>query len=642
MYEDPKSKISQLEKVLDAKEDLVTKKIKRHELHDRDNSINQDWDQAEFQVGEEVRKSPTKENSFSNKVLLGSIIFFVLAILVVAFKFIGGGNMVSGNNILVSVKAPISVSGGDVMPFEVSITNNNNVTLSSADLGITFPLGAKDAVDTSIAAKRVQDYIGDISPGQTIKKNYKVALFGVENEKKDITIALEYKISGSNSLFNKIKTFSTLISSSPVSVVVSGPAEVNTNQTLDYNIEITSNSPSVIKNLLLKADYPFGFSFVSSNPKTFSKNNLWLLGDLAPGEKRVIQFSGILSGQEGEERGFNFSLGSQSKTDNSVIDVPFTSSFSSVVIRRPFVSADIILNGSTASEYVGTAGGKVEAAINWRNNLPYEVSDVSILVRLNGNTLDKSSVQVDDGYYKSIDNTILFNKTTNAELASLEAGKIGSSKFSFSSFSANSVTGSALINPTITMDIIVSGRRVDYQDGQDNILFADSRKVKITANPQLFAKALYYVGPFQNSGPIPPKAEQETTYTITWTVTNPLNNLTNAMVSATLPPYIKWLGMVSPDKEKMSYDASTGAVIWSVGNVPAGAGTVALAREVSFQISFLPSVNQIGMTPDLISDSILNAKDSFTLTPVSDSFGVLNTRLTNDPYFKIDNEAVKE
>jgi hypothetical protein len=449
-------------------------------------------------------------------------------------------------------------------------------------------------------------------------------------------------VAGSNSLFNKAKTFSVLISSSPVSIVVTGPAEVNTNQTVDYNVEITSNSPSVIKNLLLKAEYPFGFTFLSANPQNYSKDNLWLLGDLNPGEKRVIKFSGLLNGQEGEERGFNFSIGSQSKANNLVIDVPFTSSFSAITIRRPFVSADILLNGSNAAEYVSSAGSKIEAIINWQNNLPYEVSDVSILVRLNGNTVDKSSIQVDDGYYKSLDNTILFNKTTSSELASLEPGKTGSSKFSFGSFSASSVTGSALINPTISLDIIVSGRRVDYQDGQDNVLFVDSKKVKITANPQLFAKALYYVGPFQNSGPIPPKAEQETSYTITWTVTNPLNNLTNGLVTATLPPYVRWLGQVSPNREKVSYDSNTGLVSWSVGNIPAAAGTLAPAREVSFQVSFLPSVNQIGMTPDLVSEAVLNAKDSYTLTAVSDSFGVLNIRLTNDPYFKIDNEAVIE
>lgn len=642
MYEDPKSKISQLERILDAREDRVTKRVKRHELHSRDVTVNQDWDKSEYNADPEIEGQDVspKKMSWALKVLLGSVIFFVIAFGVVAYKFMFGGNLVSGNNIDITVKAPISVVGGEIMSFEIEVKNNNSVALVGADLGVIFPLSAKDAQDTSLPAKRVQSFLGDILPGQSIKKNLSVALYGSENEKKDINITLEYRITGSNSLFNKNKIVSVLISSSPVNIIVSGPTEVNTNQTVDFTVEVISNSPSVLKNLLLKVVYPFGFSFSSSNPKTFSKNDLWLIGDLEPGAKRVIKFSGILNGQEGEERGFNFSAGVQSSANKLLIEVPFISSFSAVTIRRPFVSADIFFNESNVAEYTSIAGSKIETLIKWKNNLAYEVSDVSIVVKLSGNAVDKSSILADDGLYKSIDNTIVFNKTTDKTLASLEPGKEGTSKFSFSSFGVGTVTGSGLTNPTIVLDILVSGRQINYGENPDNALFADSRKIKITANPQLYAKALYYVGPFKNIGPIPPKAEQETTYTITWTVTNPLNNLSGAVVSTILPPYVKWLGVINPEKEKIDYDESTGTIVWNVGNILAGAGTISPAREVSFQISFLPSVDQIGKSPDLIGEATLSARDNFTLTTVSGFFSALNTRLSNDPYFKVDAETV--
>ena len=655
MYEDPKSKISQLEKVLNSMQDNVSGKVKRHELHKRDVTVKQNWEDNEFVVGGEISGAQGEEEplldassgqsrtSFHMKVLAGSIIFFVIVLGFVAYKFFSGGNLVSGDNIEVTVKAPISVAGGEVMSFEIDIKNNNNIALSGADMGVTFPLGAQDAVNTSLPAKRVQDFIGDILPGQTVSKNLSVALFGAQNEKKVINIALEYKVAGSNSLFNKTRDVTVLIGSSPVTIVVTGPTQINTNQSVNFSADITSNSPSVVKNLLLKVNYPAGFSFTSSNPKTFTQNNLWLIGDLGPNQKRTINFSGILSGQDGEERGFNFSLGSQSPTDNSNIDVPFTSSFSSITIKRPFVSADVTLNGDNSAVYVSKAGSKIEGVINWQNNLPYEVSDVSINVSIVGNDVDKSSFQVGNGFYRSSDNTVIFNKTTDPTFATLSPGQSGSSKFTFNSFAPGSITGAGLVNPTITLNFSVNGQQVGYQGTQNNnILFSDSRKIKITTDPQLFAKALYYVGPFKNSGPIPPKADTETTYTITWTVTNPLNDVSGMVVSATLPPYVKWLGAVSPDQEKMNYDASTGLVTWNVGAVPAGAGIVSSAREVSFQVSLLPSVSQIKTAPNLIGDASLTAKDNFTLTSVSGSFNALNTRLTSDPYFKIDTEKVSE
>jgi hypothetical protein len=540
----------------------------------------------------------------------------------------------------VTVKAPVSVSGGSVVPFEIEIKNNNSVTLSGADLGIVFPLGARDITDTSANAKRIQEFIGDILPGQTLKKNYSVALYGVENEKKEINITLEYKVAGSNSLFNKTKNFVVLISSSPVSIVVTGPVEVNTNQAVDFTVEVTSNSPSVIKGLLLKAVYPFGFSFTSSNPKIFSKNDLWLIGDLAPGAKRTIKFSGVLNGQEGEERGFTFNLGSQSKSDSLAIEIPLATEFSSVTIRRPFVSADITLDGSSANEYVSSAGSKINALINWHNNLAYEVSDVSITVKINGNAYDESSLRVTNGLYNSIDNTIIFNKATDKTLAILEPGTSGASRFSFDSFSVKSVTGSALTNPIIYVDVTVKGKRVDYSDGPEDFFFSDSRKIKLTTNPQLSASALYYVGAFKNTGPMPPQAEKETTYTITWTATNPLNNLSGVQVAATLPAHVKWLSSITPGQEKVDYNEDTRAVVWNLGSVLAGAGTISPARVVSFQVSILPGVDKIGSVLDLISAASLTGRDSFTLTGVSSSFSGLNTRLNNDPYFKEGNEIV--
>jgi hypothetical protein len=497
-----------------------------------------------------------------------------------------------------------------------------------------------NAADLTTAVKRNQLFLGDILPGKTAKKNLKVVLFGAENEKKNLSMTLEYKVAGSNSLFNKVKVVPILITSAPVSLVVSGPTEINANQAVSFTVEVTSNSTSVIKNLLLKATYPFGFSFSNSSPNAFAKSNTWLIGDLAPGEKRTIKISGMVSGQEGEERGFNFSLGSQSAADTSLIDTAFTSSFSSVTIRRPFVSADVSLNGDQSAEYVTGAGDKIEAIVNWKNNLPYQVSDISIAIKMAGNALDKSAVQVDGGFYRSFDNTIIFDKTTDRTLATLEPGQSGESKFTLRSFSAASVTGSGLSNPVISMAITVGGKTINSNTSAQNILFADSRKIKVTSNPQISAKALYYVGPFSNKGPIPPKAEAETTYTITWTVTNPLNNLTGTRVTAVLPPYTKWLDTISPSSEKISYDSGTGQITWAVGNVSAGAGTVSSAREASFQVSVVPSVSQIGETPDIVGEAILIARDVFTGATVTDAFQAVSTELTSDPYFRIDSSAV--
>ncbi len=669
MFDDPKSKINQLEKILDAREDKVSKRIKRHDLSEHESDIPQDWNDEEFSAGEGYIKpivgaEVTKTLTFSGttetlqggeggntkkhwtvKLLMAAGLFFLLAIVAIIYKIFFGGIIVSGDNIDITVRAPISVAGGESLPIEIEVSNNNNVQLLGADLGITFPAGTMQATDLSVPLKHEQIFLGDIAPGKSQRKNLTVVIFGGENEKKNLELSLEYKVTGSNSTFTKKKVIPVLLTSSPISLSLTSPKSVNTNQIANFELTINSNSSVTIKNLLLVVNYPFGFTFVGANPSPANKNNSWLIGDLAPGEKRVIKLAGILTGQEGEERGFTFTLGNQAKTDNTAIDTPFNSTFASVVINRPFVSADLYFDGSDNREVASAAGNKIDGVIRWKNNLPYQVNNVIITVKLGGNALNKGSVQTEQGFYRSLDNIITFDKNTFSSFASLEPGQSGELKFELKSFAANTSSGSILTNPLISVDLSVQAKAVNNSGQTDNISFTDSRKIKITSEPSLYAKSLYYVGPFTNSGPIPPKAETETTYTITWTLTNPLNNLSGAKVTTTLPLYVKWNDRVTTGNypgtlEHITFNNENRQVTWSLGNVLAGTGISSAAREVSFQVSITPSVSQLGSAPGLTDEIQLIAKDAFTSAEIVKSIDGVDTHLLSDPYFKAETDKV--
>lgn len=639
MYDDPKNKLTQLEKVLYAKEDKVSNRNIRHELPKKVFDINTDWQHDETLFARSADTGEKKSSSLYWGFLIAAVVFCLIALGVFAFKFLGGGNVVSGNNIDIIIKTPVSVASGETVPLNVQIINNNNISLLGIDMQINFPSGVYKVTDPLTELKRSAEYLGDLLAGKDINKNTNIILFGKENEKKEIVVSIDYKMTGSNAIFTKTKTIDIVISSAPVSLVISNPTEINTNQSADFNLTITSNSQTVIKGVLLKAEYPFGFTYKSSNQKPVSGNDTWLVGDMAPGSVVNIKISGILQGQEGEERGFNFTVGG-SGGQTYTLGTQFTTSHAAVTIRRPFVSADLTLGGVSDDQVVAFPGIPVEGAITWQNNLPYPVSDISITIKLRGNALDKSTVQVDGGFYRSIDNTIIFNKTVDPTLASLAPGETGTAKFTVGSFSTNSVTGAALSNPQIYLDLSVSGTRTDQGNNVSEVLFTDSKSIKIAAEASFAAKGLYYVGPFTNSGPIPPKAEKETKYTISWSIGADVNNITGVKVVSSLPSYVKWLGFVSPTNEKINYDSSTGQIVWNVGNILAGTGSASPAREIFFQVSLLPSVSQIGTTPVLINAATMSGKDSFTGIQVGGTSDSLSTDLSSDPYFKFDSGQV--
>jgi len=96
---------------------------------------------------------------------------------------------------------------------------------------------------------------------------------------------------------------------------------------------------------------------------------------------------------------------------------------------------------------------------------------------------------------------------------------------------------------------------------------------------------------------------------------------------------VKWLGVVSPADEDISFSEIGGEVVWNIGNVKRGVGLNSAAREVAFQVSLLPSISQIGRIPSLTGDATLFGKDAFTGTIIKDITRGMTTKLSTDPYF---------
>ena len=157
--------------------------------------------------------------------------------------------------------------------------------------------------------------------------------------------------------------------------------------------------------------------------------------------------------------------------------------------------------------------------------------------------------------------------------------------------------------------------------------------LRVISDVGFSAKALYYSGAFPNIGSIPPKAEETTTYTIVWTLSNTANNISRAQLTATLPAWVNFLGPVSPASEGLTYNALNRTVVWNISRIPKGTGITTAARSVSFQVSFKPSLSQVGSTPVLMSESLLTGYDDFAKVEVTVSRSELNTRLLDDPLF---------
>lgn len=91
-------------------------------------------------------------------------------------------------------------------------------------------------------------------------------------------------------------------------------------------------------------DYPFGFIFKDSNIKAIDKNNVWNFGDIKPNSVTTLRITGILEGQDQEERTFRFYGGSESVENKNEILAKLVSIAESILIKKTLIGAELVLD----------------------------------------------------------------------------------------------------------------------------------------------------------------------------------------------------------------------------------------------------------------------------------------------------------
>ena len=123
---------------------------------------------------------------------------------------------------------------------------------------------------------------------------------------------------------------------------------------------------------------------------------------------------------------------------------------------------------------------------------------------------------------------------------------------------------------------------------------------------------------------------------------NTANNISKASVRSTLPPWINFAGKFSPSSEDLIYNSSTKEIIWNIGNIPRGTGITTTGKEVSFVVTFIPSLSQVNTIPVIINDATLTGHDDFANLDIRVNKASLNTRLVNDSAFPSNGDRVVE
>lgn len=627
---DNNSKIEDIKRRLYEKQDTIKDRVKNNVIRPINYKVSNDWVKEENKEDDLLKMKKKRSISIYKKFFITAVIFFLGAVGYAIYTFLYGGVSVSNNNIDINILGNAFTKGGDELALQVEITNRNRAKLELANLIVEYPRGAYD--DQADFVRLPHDSIGTIMPGETITRNIKVVLFGAEKSIRNVKAILEYHPEGSNAIFTKEIEYPVTISSAPLSINIESPESVSSNQLFTIRITPSLNTIARDENVILQVTYPNNFIFDSALPSPSIGNSVWDLSSLTEGNGMPIEIKGKIIGQDGEDQVFHVYAGAASLADKSKVSVVYNSLLQKIIISKPFLDAKILVNDQDLSGYTASGGEKVDVTISWVNNLSTRIVDARIITKISGNAFNRENVTPYNGFYDSANSQIIWDKNTVPNLSSIEPGESGSFNFSFKPISLVGISGN-IKDPQVLISVSINGRQPS-----EGIIFNEvnnftEKIVRILSDFQIVSSASYH------SGFMPPKAEQETKYNITWTLSNSANNISGAIARTSLPIYVKWVGVVGQTNEKISYNEVNHEVIWNIGSVKSNTGFDS-NREVSFTVSLNPSLSQVSSIPQLTKETYLSGTDTFTGTIIKSTKRPITTLLNNDPVFKFGDERV--
>ncbi|MDD3531224.1 MAG: hypothetical protein PHV99_01375 [Candidatus Pacebacteria bacterium] len=578
-----------------------------------------EWEEKESPLKVYLPSRGARHVRLAGIFFIAAFAFFLVSISVVGYLFYFGGNTVSVDKVTIAVQGPTTVSGGDIVPLSLTITNKNPVALENATIEIDFPSGTRSASDVLVAYPRYVENLGELASGASVTRSIKAVMFGGAGQSLALPVSLSYGTAGSNAVFVKKSSYTLAVSSTPLSITVDAVTETVSGQPLSFNLSVRSNATVALSNVVLTSVLPFGFSVISSSVPI--NNSSFLLGTIAPGATKHVTLTGRLTGQDKEQRVFHFTVGTANTATDQTPAVAYMTQDASVTITSPFINASLALNGDTSSNSVITSGRRQNVTVSYTNTLPTSITNATVAIGLSGSAIDYNSIQTSSGFYRSSDHTIVFSRDTDPALAALAPGASGIGTFTFSTLPPDALSAA----PTVVLTTSVSGTRVGQTNVPEEVNSSSTKTIKVATSVAFTAVALHSAGLLTNSGPIPPKADQATTYSVVLSARNSGSAVAGGTATTILPSYVSYTGITS-SASAFSYNEASRTVTWSSGDLAQGG-----SAQGTFQVSLTPSSSQKGDIPNLTGPISFSGYDRFAGVQITANVDPVTTDTKDDP-----------
>lgn len=590
--------------------------------------IQKSWTEEGVTHQPVVEQSMTLKQYKKKRLKIYLIIFAIIAALGAA---IFGGyvyffRIFQKSDVVLKIRGPVAIESGENAQFSVSYQNKSQFALEDATLVFKWPEGSQV---TDSGALEIEKRLGVIASGREASAVFDGRIFGAKNDKLTLNSVLRYRPENLEEIYEVSMNFEIIINKTPFSIVMTMPPRAVSGKEVEILLEYQNLSETVFDNMRLKLEYPDGFLFSSASPAPTFIDQIWDFDKLAGKEMGKIKITGILAGQEKEIKLFRALFGKQ-KQDEDIITFAsedYTIQMSSTVL---FVYQTVNNSRELATDF----GGSLNYKIVYRNTSDVAIPNVVINAKISGKFVDYKSLNIRWGSYSGATNSIIWNSAGLPDLALLSPGEEGEVSFSIQLKRMIDIFSSEDINSIVSNIVTINSGQIPESLRGIPVGNEDKLDVKLKTILGFSALGFYQspLAPIANSGPIPPRIGQKTTYNIVWQISNNINDIDSGRVEAQLPAHVAWEGERFPQNADLSYDSATGKVVWNIGRIPAGTGYIMPLLQAAFKISIMPGFADAGRTLGLISESVFSGKDSFTAAQIEDRAENKTIDLSEDVY----------
>lgn len=543
----------------------------------------------------------------------------------------------SEEKITLAVNGPKESLSGKKVEYEISFENQNRADLENSVLRVSFPENFIPEKNGSFKedGNSVIFEFGRISSGQKGKAILPGRIYAPKGAFVYLQAKLDYVPSNFNSRFVKETQIGIEATSSPIVFEITAPQGVADGGLARYEVAYRNDSDRTFENLRLKAEYPEGFTYIASSLSPLEGNNFWLVGNLEPRGEGKITVDGSLSGKRDEIRKTRFSIGSFEEGEFLAYNDEETST---KVIASPFSIHQQI---NETDKLNVRAGDLLRFKMIFRNEGNLGLRDVVVTEHLEGESLDFSTLDLDQGgNYDSESHTITWRASEYPALSNLLPGQEETIRFSIQVKDRLPIEDEKDKNFSIKSLARIDSPDVPTPIDMNKIVSSNMTQVKIISPVDFTASGFYHDETIPNSGPIPPKVGQETSYTLYWNIVNVSNDLEEVKVSTFLPSGVVFSGAKVPENETVEYNSRTNELVWKIGKLSSGVGILSPSRKLAFQVKVKPSIEQAGKAVKLLGESIFSAKDSFCQEEILIKHKEKTTYLTEDEKIPIGGDRV--